>query len=205
MLSALLLCGGRSRRFGQEKGQALFRGQTLAERALGILDQISEDVWISTNHPEVFGHLGRGMIADLYPHCGPLAGLHAGLLTARHELLAVIPCDMPFASARLLEHLAVLSDGYDDVLPVRVDAASGQTLYEPLHAIYRRSCLAAIEAALAAGERKVTAFYGQIRMRSVPPEEWQALVKGGRPIFSNINTREDLAALERLAGEHNGN
>lgn len=198
MLSALLLCGGRSRRFGEEKGCVLFRGQPLAERALGILDQISDDVWISTNHPEVFSHFGRGMVADLYPHCGPLAGLQAGLLTAQHELLAVIPCDMPFASARLLKHLHRLSDGFDVVVPVRVDEASGRTLYEPLHAIYRRSCLAAIEAALADHRRKVTSFYGQIRIRRVPPDEWQTIEKTDRPIFSNINTREDLEALEKL-------
>ena len=198
MLSALLLCGGRSRRFGGEKGLALFRGQPLAERALGILTRVSDDVWISTNLPKEYGHLGRGLIADLYPGCGPLAGLQAGLLTVRHELLAVIPCDMPFASARLLEHMHRLSDGYDVIVPAQDDVSPGQVRYEPLHAIYRRSCLPAIEAALADGSRKVTSFYSEIRLRCVPRKDWEALDGLSPQVFSNVNTPEDLQTLADL-------
>ncbi len=207
-LSAVVLSGGRSRRFGGEKGLALFRGTPLIERALACLDRISDDVWISTQRPDLYEHLARPMVADVRPGCGPLGGIHAALRLARNPLLAVVSCDMPFASADLFRFLHDRASDADVVVPSRAaspapaETAPGgpaTTPCEPLHAVYGRACLPAIEAALERGERRVVSFFPQVRVAWVPEAQWRQAAPGGDQVFANINTRDELETLERSA------
>jgi molybdopterin-guanine dinucleotide biosynthesis protein A len=207
-LSALLLCGGESKRFGGDKGLAMFRGRPLAERLLALLDEISDDVRISTNNADAYASLERPIVADTITGHGPLAGLQAGLHAARHELMAVVACDMPFASAALLRYMHRISAGYDVIAPLRPashravalppDGGSAQARlrYEPLHAIYSKRCLAPIERAIAEGDAKVVLLYGRVKVRAVPVAEWKPLVKAGTLTFANINTPDDLRRCE---------
>ena len=207
-LSALLLCGGESKRFAGDKGLTLFRGQTLVERLLALLDEISDDVWISTNNADAYAFLARPTVADTITGHGPLAGLQAGLRAARHELMAVVACDMPFASAALLRYMHRISAGYDVIAPLRPashravaptagDGSAGARLrYEPLHAIYSKRCLAPIERAIAEGDAKVVLLYPRVKVKAVPVAEWKPLVKAGTLTFANINTSDDLRRCE---------
>ena len=203
-LSAVVLCGGRSLRFGGEKGLALFRGVPLVARALARLDQISADVWISTNQPDLYRHLGRPMVADRQEGCGPLGGVQAALAAARNPLLAVLSCDMPFASAALLRYLYLCQGAgpWDAIVPARSPApgagAAGPPQCEPLHAVYSRACLPAIEAALRQGERRVISFFPRVRLRWVAESEWLPVAEAGDQVFANINTAEELSRLEHL-------
>ncbi|MFC1572007.1 molybdenum cofactor guanylyltransferase [Candidatus Eisenbacteria bacterium] len=202
-VSALLLCGGKSRRFGQEKGLTLFAGEPLAARVLSALDAISTDVWVSANRPDMYAQLGRPIVKDLHPDGGPLAGLHAALLSIRHDLLAVAACDMPFVSVTLFEHMLTLArerDDWDVIVPTQShasDRAPAERLrYQTLHAIYHRRCLTPIAALLDRGERMILRLYDQVRVREVPEEEWRALPGVDARVFENINTPEDARRLE---------
>lgn len=207
-VSAVVLSGGQSLRFGGEKGLALFRGVALIERALAVMDQISADVWISTQRPDLYKHLGRPMVADVWTGCGPLGGIHAALRAARHSLLAVVSCDMPFASPRLFRFLCERAGGNDAVVPSRAASiatpreaggSAGSRPCEPLHAVYAQTCLPAIEAALERGERRVVSFFPQVRAEMVSEIEWRPMAPGGDEVFANINTRDDLVRMERSA------
>lgn len=220
--SILLLCGGASRRFGCDKGLALFRGERLIERLVARLAPLTDDLLISTNQPEAYGFLERPLIADRLPGGGPLAGLEAGLGAARHEWLAVVACDLPFASPRLLGHMLRLVPGCDIVVPVHTanhrarrtgapagipppapqaasDAPRAEAAplhYEPLHAIYHRRCLGPVTRALERGERKVVSFFGDVRVRKVDEQECGAIPGVTPRVFENINTTAALANLE---------
>lgn len=194
--SAVILCGGRSRRFGAEKALAELRGATLIARQLAVLDAISADVFLSTNQPERFEHLGRPMVADRHPEMGPLGGIESSLLRARYEVLAVVACDMPFASGELLRYLAGLSgDRFDIVVPVRERPPRGLHP-EPLHAVYARSALPVISRAIDLDHLKPARLIHETRSRLVPPEEWRPHTATGIPWHANINTVADLALLE---------
>jgi len=223
-LSALLLCGGQSRRFGREKGLMSFCGRPLVERLIVTLRRISDDVRISTNDPQRYAGFGCPTVADHYPGAGPLAGLQAGLTAARHDWLAVVACDMPFASDVLLAGLAHLAGEEDAIVPVLPPTAGHPGLrYEPLHALYRRpTCLPAAEALLRRGEGSLRRLFAELRVRTVSREELASiLMRGGgeavhgaveasgapdavERLFANINTGEELARLEALAAETPG-
>ena len=48
---------------------------------------------------------------------------------------------MPFINPALVAHLAALMPGFDVVIPELRHPRTGERVKEPLHAIYRRSCL----------------------------------------------------------------
>lgn len=98
-----LLAGGESRRMGRDKAGVIVDGQTLAERALAVLGQVSDA-------QVILGH-GRGCptelprLPDVEPGAGPSAGLRALLASGLGDRYVVLPVDMPGVRA---EHLAAL-------------------------------------------------------------------------------------------------
>lgn len=201
-LSALMLCGGKSVRFGSEKGLATFQGRPLATRIVDILETISDDVLISTNWPDSYRALKKPMIEDVFPGHGPISGIHAALKVARHELLAVCACDMPFVSAELFRYMVQNADGYDVVVPITPFSATADgdkqytVLYEPLHALYRRSCLPVFEAAIENKQYKITHSFDHLRVLLIPETLWHSVPGIDDHVFQNVNTRQDLERLE---------
>jgi molybdopterin-guanine dinucleotide biosynthesis protein A len=110
---AILLCGGKSSRMGQDK--ALLRYQASAYCWQGIAPTLLEHqqlVLIQTGASEILLSGNRaGAIADHWPDKGPLAGIHACLSQSKHQLNLVIPVDMPGLSPRLLETLVQRHQG----------------------------------------------------------------------------------------------
>jgi molybdopterin-guanine dinucleotide biosynthesis protein A len=200
LLSVVIQAGGESRRMGQDKGLVPFLGKPLIQRVVERLRPIAQELLVTTNHPEAYTFLGIPLYPDLIPGMGALGGLYTALSAAVFPLVAVVACDMPFASLPILaaarDHL--LEGGFDLVTP-RSD--SGR---EPFHAVYRReSCLPHIQVALQAGKRRVDAWFPNVRVLELEP----AQILPYDPLqlaFLNVNTPEELAAAERLVGEIDG-
>ena len=101
--AAYLLAGGKSTRMGENKAFIDFRGQTLLDRALATLRAVCDSVTI-VGDPSTFASYSP-VIPDLFPGCGPLAGIHAALTHSSAELNIMLAVDMPFVSAELLRFL----------------------------------------------------------------------------------------------------
>ena len=186
-LTVLILAGGRSRRMGQDKIWLPLGvdGVPLIERVVARVRPLADEFLFSANAPEPFAALisyfrDQGVpaqvVPDRYPGAGPLAGLHAGLSAARCELLLAVAGDMPFINPALVTHLAALVPGFDVVIPELPHPRTGERVKEPLHAIYRRSCLSAVAARLAAGERPMLSILPDVRVRLVQPDEIRRLI-----------------------------
>ncbi|MDT8397741.1 MAG: molybdenum cofactor guanylyltransferase [Pseudomonadales bacterium] len=112
MLYSVLLAGGRSSRMGQNKALLKWRGQTLLDRALALLQGTGSDrIFLSGQFD------GYDCIADLVPNAGPLGGIYSTLALIRTEyvldgsLLLVVPVDMPLLSSNALARLLVNMQG----------------------------------------------------------------------------------------------
>jgi len=213
-LSVIVLAGGASTRMGQNKLWLTLDGQPLIERVLRRIRPISDDIIISANEPAPYARSARTLgitaqtVTDHYAGAGPLAGLHAGLLAARHDLTLLIAGDMPFISIDLVRTLAGLAQGYQAVIPMAPvrhvakrrypQPERGALVEQTLHALYRRSCLPAIARRLDAGEHQMLSFYADVRTRYVAPETMQA-VDPGLLSFFNVNTPDDWQEAQRLA------
>ncbi len=192
MESAVILAGGKSRRMGRNKALLEFDGETLIQRLYHTLETAFDEVLISANDPETYDFLDATFVPDIYEAGGCLAGLHAGLLSARGESCFFAACDMPFLNVELVRYLGSFSAEYDLVVPV---SRSG---LEPLHAFYSRNCLPHIERQLDEGNLKVIEFFDKVRAREITVDEMNEYDPHELSYF-NINTQAEYDSAIKSA------
>jgi molybdopterin-guanine dinucleotide biosynthesis protein A len=193
MLSLAIQAGGESSRMGQDKALLPLHGQPLVTRVMARLSGIASEILVTTNRPDDFRFLGVPLYPDLYPGTGALGGLYTALQAAGQPLVAVVACDMPFASAGLLAYSSdrLLSSGADVAIPRSEEG------FEPFHAVYRReTCLPAVKKALEAGERRLISWFPDVNISPILPEEWLPH-DPNLLAFWNLNTPEDFRQAER--------
>ena len=205
-VTVVIQAGGESRRMGRSKATVPFLGRPLICRLIERLSPVADDLVITTNEPDnltflhrEFPHLNIQFACDNFDSRGALPGLHTALQAARNPYVAVVACDMVFASASLVvaEALAMNETGADVVVPVNKHG------FEPFHAMYRRmKCLPAVRRALNRGEKRAQAFFSDDAV--VVHEFPQSKVLEAEPMggcFINANTPEELHALEDMVME----
>lgn len=198
-VTVVIQAGGESRRMGQSKATVPFAGRPLICRIVERLAPAADDLVITTNEPEnlaflhaEFPQLRIQLVRDVYDVRGALPGLCTALESARNPYVAVVACDMVFASASLVvaEALAMNESGADVVVPVNKHG------FEPFHALYRRAgCLPAVRAAIDRGEKRAQSFFSEVEVFEFTQDRvLEAEPMGG--CFINANTPEELHALE---------
>jgi len=190
--AAFLLAGGMSTRMGTDKAFLIFDGQTLLDRALMVMQTVCNRVTI-VGDPSKFAKYEAGsVIADIFPGCGPLAGIHSALVHSVAELNLMLAVDMPFVTAELLSFLFAAAEKNAAVVTVpRVNDG-----LQPLCAVYRRDFVAAAERALRAGNYKIDALFPSVSTHVIEAAELAAAGFSARNFF-NVNTPQDRVAGER--------
>src|ERR1035437_3218979 len=90
-----ILAGGKSSRMGPNTDKAFldFHGQSLLDRALAVAGMVCDRVTI-VGDPARFAKVGSSkyvpVVADIFPGCGPLAGIHAALTRSTAELTLML-------------------------------------------------------------------------------------------------------------------
>ncbi len=195
MLTVCIQAGGQSSRMGEDKALKNFLGRPLIQRVIDRVSQVADELIVTTNHPHDYHFLDIRLIPDLKPGRGALGGLYTAIASASNPLVAVVACDMPFASAELLEAAGRL------IVQEEVDVVIAKTDegFEPIHAVYRReTCLPAIEAAIDADMWKVIAWFPQVRVRVLTSDEINRYDPLGLA-FWNVNTPEEFMEAEKIA------
>jgi len=200
MLTICVQAGGESRRMGQDKALMPFLGRPLIQRVVDRLSPIADEVIVTTNTPDEYRFLDLPLFPDLKPGCGALGGLYTALSSATCEIVAVVACDMPFASPKLIQAASrlLVEEGADVVIP---DSGGG---LEPMHAVYRReTCIPAIESAIEADRWKLISWFPDVEVRILQPDEVKSHDPSGLA-FWNLNTPEEFAEAEGRAQQENG-
>jgi molybdopterin-guanine dinucleotide biosynthesis protein A len=191
VISAAILNGGRAVRFGgRDKGGLVAGGRAIRERQLDLLSRLSDDVLIVGGVAPQVPETVR-LVADREPGRGPLAGIEAALSHARHDTILVVACDMPGLTAPFLGALVAWSVNTDAVVP-RTESG-----YHPLCAVYRRTCLPAVERLLAEGRLAVRGLFALVRVHEVDGVALRAFGDPAR-LLANVNTPAEYDALEGL-------
>jgi molybdopterin-guanine dinucleotide biosynthesis protein A len=198
---------------GEDKALKPFLGRPLIHRVIDRLSPLADEIIVTTNRPEdyaflsdskVSGLLKPRLVPDLVAGRGALGGLYTAVASATSPIVAVVACDMPFASATLLETASriLVQEEADVVIPREpASADKGSQGYEPFHAVYRRAtCVPAIQSAIEADKWKVIAWFPSVKVRDLTPAEVAKADPSGRA-FWNVNTPEEFAEAERLALE----
>jgi len=182
---------------GEDKALKTFLGRPLIQRVIDRLTPVADEIIVTTNRPEDYLFLNLRLFTDLKPGRGALGGLYTAIASASYPIVAVVACDMPFASSMLIETASrLLVEEEADVV-----IAKSEDGYEPLHAVYRReTCLPAIESAIDANQWKVIAWFPKVKVRVLTPEEMKQADPSGLA-FWNVNTPEEFTNAEQIALE----
>ena len=206
--SAIVLAGGLSQRLGQDKRRLRLWGETrptLLEHTTNVVAQVCRDVVVVLNDPDAWADLPARLVADVYPDGGALGGIYSGLLAAQHDYALAVACDMPFLNADLIRAMLARPRDYDVLIPRSLRPGTTRNAFdvESLHAIYNKTCLAPIRMALESGRRQIAAFFPQVRVAYVEPEETLLYDPTGRS-FVNVNTPDQMAEAAGWLGYETG-
>ena len=195
MLTVCIQAGGQSSRMGEDKALKIFLGRPLIQRVADRLTPIADEIIVTTNRPDDYRFLDLRLYPDIKPDRGALGGLYTAIASAMHPIVAVVACDMPFASGTLVEAMSrLLVENETDVVIAKSEGG-----FEPLHAVYRReTCLPATEAAIDADQWKVIAWFPQVKVHTLTPEDVRRYDPTGLA-FWNVNTPEEFKQAEELA------
>jgi len=192
-MMGVVLAGGRSARMGTNKALLQFGGTRIIERLLRAIRPLFQEIAIVANDAEAYADLGVPIWPDRIPGKGALGGIYTAVYRSALPQVFCIACDMPFPSQAVIAHLRDLASGYDVVVPRTADG------YQPLHAVYGKSCLPSMEAMIQADSLKIDRLFPTVRLRTVEEGELRPLDPGLR-CFVNVNTWEELKVAARLAG-----
>ncbi len=198
---ALLLIGGKNSRMGRRKdelpiGKVTTMGERMVrelERAVGCPEP--GRVWVSCGEMEQEEYAGCPAVRDVYPGCGPIGGIHAGLRICRRPYLMAAACDMPFLKAELFWYLMEQirqcarssGRGPDGAVPV----LNGRM--QPLAAIYSRGLAPYLEQCIKAGNYRMSGALGEMNILHVDVSGNRMLAK----MLRNVNTAEEYAQLRK--------
>lgn len=188
-ITGLVLAGGQgSRMGGVDKGLTPLRGRPLVEHVIGRLAPQVDEILVNANrNPDAYAGFGHRVVADDIPgFAGPLAGFERGLAHARGALVATVPCDSPFLPTDLVARLRAALETGDAELAV---AKTGEQPH-PVFCLMRRSVHPSLRAFLSSGQRKIDKWYAALRVVEVAFDD-------EADAFANINTRDELAGLEK--------
>ncbi|MDC0276267.1 formate dehydrogenase accessory sulfurtransferase FdhD, partial [Verrucomicrobiales bacterium] len=185
-LSAALIAGGESSRFGEDKAFYQWRGQPLFAFQLAKLAQLEpEQIYLSANQNQPFPDFieGISIVHDLDGNLGPIGGLAACLEQCETDFLVVLAVDLPNLSPDFLKQLVDTGKG---IVP-RIDGR-----FEPLATVYPKSILQLVREQIAAGELSLQKLIAKAGLEALEIES-----EADRALFANLNRPEDLATIQQ--------
>ncbi|CDG65025.1 MAG: molybdenum cofactor guanylyltransferase [Methanobacterium sp.] len=202
MKSCIILCGGQSRRMGQDKGLMTLNKDPMIIQTMKIVERIVDEIILvlrdekqleayqqyiedfkiqrQKNNTEII------MVTDVEKDQGPLLGLCTGLTYIKSEGALTLPCDSPFISSSFVNKMFEMVNGVEvqAIVPVWPNGST-----EPLHAYYSRECIPLIKDRVKNGFRNVKSLLdivnvAYIEVSSLDPD---------KKSFINLNRPEDVS------------
>jgi len=191
---AVVLAGGKSQRFGEDKSQVKLKGKMLIDYILSeIIDEFDETL-IVTNKPINFIKSNKIFITkDFKEGLGPLGGILSAMKwikknKKKYHWISTFPSDTPFFTKKELKIF------YEKI---RIDKsklffAKSQKTRHNIFGLWSIDLINRLESDLIAGERKVEVWANSIGVNTIDIK-----YKNIDPFF-NINTKEDYNKALRI-------
>ena len=191
-VTAIILAGGRSSRFGSPKLAADLDGATILDHAVRAVASVAAEVVLAGKAPVAPAAIdGRPvrLVIDEAPFAGPLAAVAGALRTIETDLAIVVGGDMPGLVPAVLDAMLGQFAARSDIDAVVLhDGARRQVL--PL-ALRVGTATAAATEALASGDRSLVRFLDRLRCAELPVDDWLALDPERRTVL-DVDVPADL-------------
>jgi molybdenum cofactor guanylyltransferase len=188
--TGIILAGGNSRRMGENKALMEINGEKNIERIFKKVKEVTSEVVIITNEPVLYEFLNTNIVEDMIKDKGPLAGIHAGILSSSTEYNFITACDLPFFNERIAAYFLSLTNEHNS--DVIIPFIEGR--FHPLFAVYRSSILPVVEECLSQDKLRIFDLLEKLNVYKVTEKELESLGMSKQEItdaFFNMNRPED--------------
>ena len=188
----VVLAGGKSQRFGEDKCQVKLGDKLLIDYILSeIIDEFKEVLLISNNKIKYINSNKISLVEDTKKGLGPLGGILTAMKWIKennksYKWISTFPSDTPFFKKKILNNFLEEIKDYEGKL---FFINSNNTRHN-IFGLWSIDLLERLEKDLDNGERKVEMWANKIDVKSINMK-----FKNKDPFF-NINTKEDLTKAE---------
>jgi molybdopterin-guanine dinucleotide biosynthesis protein A len=186
-VTAAVIAGGKSNRFGSPKQNALYSGRSLMDYAVKKAQRISEDAIIVGNVQRDFNQHPLPVINDIVENSGPLGGIYTALHFSSKKYVAVLPVDMPLLSISIYRFL------YTSLRAENPVVAVSEKGVEPLVSIWPIRVLNYLKNQIDVKDFRLHHILKLLNAVEINV----SIIPGYNPAwFENINFKKDLKHLE---------
>ena len=185
-VGAIILSGGKSSRFGSDKGLFKFKNKALIQHSIDICKSFTNDIIIISNKAE-YKQFGYPIFSDIFPESGPMGGIHSGLNYTKNDINIILSADTPFINIDLIK---MLLNEYtqEDILITK--SADGK--YQTLIGIYHKRVLDILKNELSEKHLKMIHLIKQLNSKIIPIPKNSPLEES----FINFNHLAELRSYE---------
>ena len=197
--SCIILCGGQSRRMGQDKGSMIIQKKPMIKHILSTLNhEINEAVIVLNDknridkynqfiNPEDYDYRIK-FVEDKIKNKGPMPGIMTGLENISSQYSLILPCDSPYVTKKYIKTIFnEITEGYQAIVPYH-DNENKLKTSEPLHSIYNKNIISEIEKLISEDTLHIKGLIEKITTKFVLIDNKKILKKE----FRNLNRPSDI-------------
>ena len=199
MKSSIILCGGQSRRMGQDKGSMIINDKPMIKHILSTLDNEIDEAIIVLNDSERIDRYKTFIdsqdysyeikfVDDKIKNKGPISGILTGLEKISSDYAIVFPCDSPYVTKNTIQTLFNEIDGKSQAIVPYHDDKNKLKTSEPLHSIYNRNIIPIIDELIKKDSLHIKGVIEKIDTKFVLIDNKKILKKE----FRNLNRPTDI-------------
>ena len=192
---AVVLAGGKSKRFGQDKNCVKLGSRTLLEHVLlKIVDKFKEILIVSSNSLEIEEIKKITVIPDCFNDLGPLAGVLSSMKWIKknnkpYKWIATFPSDTPFFDISIIDEYKTRIEQSESSLYFVKSNEKRHNIF----GLWSIDLLERLEEDLIKNNyRKVEEWANKVGVSTIDIK-----IKNYDPFF-NINTKEDLEVAQSI-------
>jgi len=184
----VVLAGGKSQRFGQDKSQVKLQNKLLIDYILEeIVDEFKEILIIANKQIKFMQSQNISVIKDFKSGVGPLGGVLTAMKWIKknnkhYQWISTFPSDTPFFTKKELKYFYKKIE----INESKLFFIKSKDTRHNIFGLWSVSLIEKLEADIMKGERKVEIWADSIGVKTVNID-----YKKPDPFF-NINTKEDL-------------
>jgi molybdopterin-guanine dinucleotide biosynthesis protein A len=198
--TGVILAGGNSLRLhGKDKSLIKIGGKSIFERIYDLFTDLFQEIVVVSNTPLAYLRWNVKIVTDLFPFPSSLTGLHTGLFYTETPYAFFSACDTPFLKKDLVKTiLAQVERRSQVVVPTTLEG-----LFQPLCAVYAKTCIGPIEAQLTQKKLEIAKLFKLVKTKTVSPE---ILCRKDPELISffNLNTVQDVKKAISIQKQLNG-
>ncbi|MDA9072001.1 molybdenum cofactor guanylyltransferase [Candidatus Pelagibacter sp.] len=195
----VVLAGGKSKRFGEDKNHIKLGDKTLLEHVLSkIINKFEEILIVSSHNQEIKKLENVSIISDCFDDYGPLAGVLSSMKwikenQKKYKWVATFPSDTPFFETSIIEEYKKRINTQDSSLYFIKSNNKRHNIF----GLWSINLLEVLEDDLTNNNfRKVEDWANKIGVKTIDIK-----VKKFDPFF-NINTKEDFEKAKDILNEN---